>query len=159
MLVNVDTAGAVTQPLDQGILHGLLGRQLRMTYLAVFRTLEERLTEIGITPQQFGLLVIVDRNPGARQTLIAKARGLDKSTLVPMIDRLERDNLLERRPLATDRRIRAIWMTEHGREVLRKAEPIVQKGDDLIRAHLSDGELSELVRLMEKVRVGLGVAA
>ncbi len=157
MAVNGDAAGAVTQPLDQGILHGLLGRQLRVTYLAVFRTLEEQLTEIGITPQQFGLLVIVDRNPGARQTLIAKARGLDKSTLVPMIDRLERDNLLERRPLATDRRIRAIWITEHGRAILRRAVPIVQKGDDLIRAHLSDGELFELVRLMEKVRAGLGV--
>jgi DNA-binding MarR family transcriptional regulator len=157
MLVNADTGSAVAQPLDQGILHGLLGRQLRVTYLAVFRTIEEQLTGLGITPQQFGLLVIVDRNPGARQTLIAKARGLDKSTLVPMIDRLERDNLLERRPLANDRRIRAIWITERGRGVLRKAEPIVQKGDDLLRAHLSETELAELVRLMEKVREGLGV--
>ncbi|RST86014.1 MarR family transcriptional regulator [Aquibium carbonis] len=157
MRVNDETESAVAQRLDQGILHGLLGRQLRVTYLAVFRTIEEQLTGLGITPQQFGLLVIVDRNPGARQTLIAKARGLDKSTLVPMIDRLERDNLLERRPLATDRRIRAIWITERGREVLRKAVPIVQKGDDLLRAHLSEGELAELIRLMEKVREGLGV--
>jgi len=157
MLVNADTESAVAQPLDQGILHGLLGRQLRVTYLAVFRTIEEQLTGLGITPQQFGLLVIVERNPGARQTLIAKARGLDKSTLVPMIDRLERDNLLERRPLATDRRIRAIWITENGREVLRKAVPIVQKGDDLLRAHLSEAELTELLRLMGKVREGLGV--
>ncbi|WP_170314703.1 MarR family winged helix-turn-helix transcriptional regulator [Aquibium carbonis] len=155
--MNDETESAVAQRLDQGILHGLLGRQLRVTYLAVFRTIEEQLTGLGITPQQFGLLVIVDRNPGARQTLIAKARGLDKSTLVPMIDRLERDNLLERRPLATDRRIRAIWITERGREVLRKAVPIVQKGDDLLRAHLSEGELAELIRLMEKVREGLGV--
>ena len=158
MLVNEDTESAAAQPLDQGILHGLLGRQLRVTYLAVFRKVEEQLTGLGITPQQIALLVIVDRNPGARQTLIAKARGLDKSTLVPMIDRLERDNLLERRPLATDRRIRAIWITEHGREILRRAVPIVQEGDDLIRAHLSDAELSELVRLMEKVRTGLGAA-
>jgi DNA-binding MarR family transcriptional regulator len=158
MLENGDAENAAARPLDQGVLHGLLGRQLRVTYLAVFRTIEDQLGDIGITPQQFGLLVIVDSNPGARQTLIAKARGLDKSTLVPMIDRLERDGLLERRPLATDRRIRAIWITERGREVLRRAVPIVQKGDDLIRAHLSDGELSELVRLMEKVREGLGMA-
>lgn len=157
MLVRGDNESAGDQPLDQGILHGLLGRQLRVTYLAVFRKIEEQLTGLGITPQQFALLVIAERNPGARQTLIARARGLDKSTLVPMIDRLERDNLLERRPLANDRRIRAIWITEHGRDVLRKAVPIVQEGDDLIRAHLSDDELTELVRLMEKVREGLGV--
>ena len=158
MYVNGDTDGAVAPPLDQGILHGLLGRQLRVTYLAVFRAIEEQLTGIGITPQQFGLLVIVDRNPGARQTHIARARGLDKSTLVPMIDRLERDNLLERRPRAAGRRIRAIWITERGREILRKAEPIVQRGDDLIRAQLSEDELADLIRLMEKVRAGLGVA-
>lgn len=155
MLHNGDTASDA-EPLDQGILHGLLGRQLRVTYLAVFRTIEEQLAHFGITPQQFALLVIVERNPGARQTLIAKARGLDKSTLVPMIDRLERDGLLERRPLASDRRIRAIWITEHGRKVLEQAIPIVQKGDDLLRTHLSDGEIAELLRLMQKVRDGLG---
>jgi DNA-binding MarR family transcriptional regulator len=154
MLHNGDAASDA-EPLDQGILHGLLGRQLRVTYLAVFRAIEEQLAAFGITPQQFALLVIVERNPGARQTLIARARGLDKSTLVPMIDRLERDGLLERRPLATDRRIRAIWITEHGRSVLRQAVPIVQKADDLLRTHLSDGEIAELLRLMQKVRDGL----
>jgi DNA-binding MarR family transcriptional regulator len=154
MLQNGDT-GSDAEPLDQGILHGLLGRELRVTYLAVFRTVEEQLAQFGITPQQFGLLVIVDRNPGARQTLIAKARGLDKSTLVPMIDRLERDGLLERRPLASDRRIRAIWITEHGKAVLERAIPIVQEGDGLLRTHLNDEEISELLRLMRKVREGL----
>ncbi len=138
MLHTGDTASEA-EPLDQGILHGLLGRELRVTYLA--------------------LLVIVERNPGARQTLIAKARGLDKSTLVPMIDRLERDGLLERRPLASDRRIRAIWITDHGKAVLKQAIPIVQKSDDLLRTHLSDGELSELLRLMQKVRDGLAEKA
>ncbi len=141
--------------LDQGMLLGLLGRELRVTYLAVFRAIEDRLDMLGITPQQFALLVVVERNPGARQTLLAKARGLDKSTLVPMIDRLERDGLVERRPLENDRRVRAIWITEHGKEILSGAIPVVRESDDIARANLTDAESAELLRLLAKLRSGI----
>lgn len=152
-----DMAGAanVSDELDQGFLPELLGRQIRVTYLATFRIVEQGLMAFGITPQQFALMMIVDRNPGSRQSLLARARGLDKSTLVPMIDRLERDGLLERRPLPTDRRIKTIWITERGREVLDLAVPAVQDSDRLIGGNLSDEERAEFLRLMEKVRSGI----
>lgn len=162
MLTSCDSESAgdgAARSLDQGMLLGLMGRELRLTYLAVFRTIEERLERLGITPQQFALLVVVDRNPGARQTLLAKARGLDKSTLVPMIDRLERDNLLERRPLANDRRVRAIWITERGKEILAAAIPMVQASDEIVRANLSEIESAELLRLMGKLRSGIANVA
>ncbi|MEX0407056.1 MarR family transcriptional regulator [Aquibium sp. LZ166] len=157
MLTSGDSAIAddEARSLDQGMLLGLMGRELRVTYLAVFRTIEERLDRLGITPQQFALLVVVERNPGARQTLLAKARGLDKSTLVPMIDRLERDGLLERRPLANDRRVRAIWITERGNEVLAAAIPVVRESDEIVRGSLTEAERAQLLNLMEKVRTGI----
>lgn len=141
--------------LDQGMLLGLMGRELRVTYLAVFRRVEDQLEKVGITPQQFALLVVVERNPGARQTLLAKARGLDKSTLVPMIDRLERDGLLERRPLANDRRVRAIWITERGKQILDAAIPVVRESDNLVRGSLTESERAQLLKLMEKIRIGI----
>ncbi|WP_197435116.1 MarR family winged helix-turn-helix transcriptional regulator [Nitratireductor arenosus] len=143
------------EDLDQGILPDLLGRQIRLTYLAAFRLVENRLAAFGITPQQFSLLAIVERNPGSRQSLLARARGLDKSTLVPMIDRLERDGMVERRPLATDRRIRTIWITERGKDILAEAIPAVQDGDRAIGLNLSEAEHQEFRRLLEKVRLGL----
>ncbi|MEQ8296618.1 MAG: MarR family transcriptional regulator [Nitratireductor sp.] len=152
---DTDVPASVMEELDQGILPGLLGRQIRLTYLAAFRLVEERLAAFNITPQQFSLLTIVERNPGSRQSLLAKARGLDKSTLVPMIDRLERDGMVERRPMATDRRIRTIWITERGRAVLADAIPAVQDGDRAIGSNLSASEQQEFRRLLEKVRLGL----
>lgn len=152
---NRDESDAVSDALDQGLLTGLLARQLRVTYLAVFRVVEQRLAELGITPQQFALLVIVDRNPGSRQSLLAKARGLDKSTLVPMIDRLERDGLVERKSLANDRRIRTIWMTDRGKRLLGEAIPSVRASDEVIRAQVSEGEAAELLRILDKIRAGL----
>ncbi len=138
--------------LDQGILTGLLGRQLRITNNAVFRHVEQRLHELGITPQQFALLVLVERNPGSRQSLIAKARGLDKSTLVPMIDRLEREDLLERRPMAGDRRMKTIWLTDKGKELLQQASPAVAATDESLGSNLTVEERTELVRLLKKLR-------
>lgn len=160
MKTNEDGA-AGEQPdadLDQGLLPGLLSRQLRMTHLAVFRTIEQLLATLGITPQQFALLVIVDRNPGSRQSLLAKARGLDKSTLVPMIDRLERDGLLERRSMATDRRIKTIWITDRGSEVIATAMPLVQQNDAALSRHLTAAERRDLMRLLQKLRTGVGEA-
>lgn len=143
------------EELDQGILPELISRQTRITHLAIFRLAEQALADLGITPQQFALLVVVQRNPGSRQSLLARARGLDKSTLVPMIDRLERDGYLERRALATDRRIKTIWITLRGEEVLQSAIPLVRRLDDRIGAHLTDGERTELLRLLEKIRNGI----
>ncbi|WP_198174339.1 MarR family winged helix-turn-helix transcriptional regulator [Mesorhizobium xinjiangense] len=145
-------SGPDMETLDQGILTGLIGRHLRITHNAVFRLAEQRLHELGITPQQFALLVLVERNPGSRQSLIAKARGLDKSTLVPMIDRLEREGLLERRPMAGDRRIKTIWLTEKGADLLQQAIPAIAATDESLGASLTAEERTELVRLLKKLR-------
>jgi DNA-binding MarR family transcriptional regulator len=150
-----ETLEGEDEALDQGLLPELISRQTRVTHLAIFRLAEQALGGLGITPQQFALLVVVQRNPGSRQSLLAKARGLDKSTLVPMIDRLERDGYVERRALATDRRIKTIWITPRGEEVLERAVPLVRGLDDRIGAHLAPDERSELLRLMEKIRRGI----
>lgn len=150
-----DAAEGEEAELDQGILPELISRQTRITHLAIFRLAEHSLAELAITPQQFALLVVVQRNPGSRQSLLAKARGLDKSTLVPMIDRLERDGFVERRPLATDRRIKTIWMTPRGEDVVERAVPLIRELDDRIGAHLTPAERDELLRLLEKIRRGI----
>lgn len=144
-----------SETLDQGMLPELISRQTRITHLAIFRLAEQALAAVGLTPQQFALMVVVERNPGSRQSLLARARGLDKSTLVPMIDRLERDGMLERRALANDRRIKTIWITDKGSELLQRAIPLVRAMDEAIGRHLTSQERGELLRLMEKVRTGI----
>ena len=43
----------------------------------------------ALTPGEFGLLVLVDRNAGLSQMALARALGIDRSTLVPILDRLQ----------------------------------------------------------------------
>jgi len=72
--------------LDHGVLPDLIGYQLRLAQIAVFRDFERTVGDLGISPGRFGVLVLVDANPGITQSRLAEAVGLDRSTLVPVLD-------------------------------------------------------------------------
>ena len=77
--------------LDRGLLPSLLGYVLRRTQSAVFEDFVATFSHAGeaLTPGEFGLLVLVDRNAGLSQMALARALGIDRSTLVPILDRLQ----------------------------------------------------------------------
>ncbi len=73
-------------PLDRGVLPSLLGYVLRRTQSAVFADFAATFARAGeaLTPGEFGLLVLVERNAGLSQMALARALGIDRSTLVPI---------------------------------------------------------------------------
>src|SRR3954469_22897037 len=66
------------------------------------------LESIGLTPASFGLLNLIAARDGAIQQELGAAMGVDPSTMVALIDELERAGLAKRRPHPTDRRARAV---------------------------------------------------
>ena len=96
--------------LDRGVLPSLLGYVLRRTQSAVFADFAATFAGAGeaLTPGEFGLLVLVERNAGLSQMALARALGIDRSTLVPILDRLQARGLLvrrDRRPTAAPMRL------------------------------------------------------
>jgi DNA-binding MarR family transcriptional regulator len=61
------------------------------------------------------------------QIELARAVGLDKTTMVVTLDELEAAGLAERQTSSTDRRVRVISVTRAGRRKLREAEEIVAR--------------------------------
>src|SRR6185503_10797431 len=84
--------------LDRGVLPSLLGYVLRRTQSAVFADFAATFAGAGevLTPGEFGLLVLVERNGGLSQMTLARALGIDRSTLVPILDRLQERGLVVR---------------------------------------------------------------
>ena len=76
--------------IDLGLLPGLVGYQLRRAQIETFQHFAASLGEEGMRPGWFGLLIIVANNPGLSQTQLARSLGVDGSTMVAMIDRMER---------------------------------------------------------------------
>lgn len=78
----------------------------------------------GISPRGHAVLVSA-REGEATQTQLARAVGLDKTTMVAVIDELEQVGLAERVPAPGDRRARVIRVTNLGRRKIAEADAII----------------------------------
>lgn len=141
-------------PLDRGLLPGLLGYALRRAQSAVFADFAGTFSRAGeaLTPGEFGLLVLVERNAGLSQMALARALGIDRSTLVPILDRLQDRGLLVRRRSPTDARTHALGLTPLGLKALARYGKLVRTHERRIASTLSADETRTLLELLDKVR-------
>jgi DNA-binding MarR family transcriptional regulator len=137
--------------LDHGILPDLIGYQLRLAQVALFRDFERTVGDLGISPGRVGVLVLVDANPGLTQSRLAKAVELDRSTLVPVLDDLEQRGLLERRQ-GTDRRTNGLWLTPLGKKFLARVKRRIVAHEQRLVGGLSAKEREQLVSLLARLR-------
>ena len=137
--------------LDHGILPNLIGYQLRLAQLAVFRDFERSVGDLGVSPGRVGVLVLVNGNPGITQSRLAEAVGLDRSTLVPVLDDLERRGLVERRR-GKDRRTNGLSLTAPGKRLLVRVRRRIAAHEHRMVSGLSEKERDQLVGLLARLR-------
>ncbi len=138
-------------PLDYGILPGLVGYQLRRAQVAAFRNFARTVGAGGMTPPLFGLLTLIANNGGRPQVDLAKAIGIDGSTLVIMIDKLEAKGLVERQRASSDRRTHALHATGRGCDLLARLEPVLRAHEADLTRDLSPQEKRALLDLLKRV--------
>ncbi len=138
-------------PIDRGLLTGLVGFHLRQAQIAVFRDFVLTMGPLDITPGLFAVLVLIDCNPGLKQSDLARAVHLDRSTVVSVIDSLDGRGLVERRPAANDRRSNALRLTAAGAALLKKLKRLVLAHEKRLARHLDPGERAMLTRLLARV--------
>ncbi|HEX6388481.1 MAG TPA: MarR family winged helix-turn-helix transcriptional regulator [Solirubrobacteraceae bacterium] len=107
--------------------------------------------EMGLRPQQFAAMVVIDANPGMAQQDLVEATNIDPSTMVAMLDALEQSGLAERRPHPTDRRKRALHLTAKGERKLADARAAAKRVGGQTFGALEPAELAELHRLLRKL--------
>jgi len=84
------------------------------------------LTKLAITPRAHCVLQ-KSLHGDMTQSQIAESVGLDKTTMVVIVDKLEKEGLARRQPSAVDRRARVIAATEKGRELVARSEEVVSR--------------------------------
>src|ERR1700694_5518190 len=103
--------------LKPGMLPGLLGYRLRLAQQAVFRDFADSVSDLS--PGRAGMLLLIDAHPGLTQRRLAPQAGVDRSTMVGVVDALEGRGLIERRRGA-DRRTNGLWLTRAGRSLVAR---------------------------------------
>jgi MarR family transcriptional regulator, transcriptional regulator for hemolysin len=110
----------------------------------------ELLGSVGLTPALFALLNVTGAREGAIQQELGSALGIDRSTMVSLIDQLESAGLATRRPSATDRRAREIAITPKGRRLLQRARGLISQVEDEVLSGLTTEERRDLLRLLRR---------
>src|SRR5436305_9569430 len=122
-----DTAEAAGEDtaLQLGELSELLGYVLKRAQLKVFEDFLRCVAPLQLTPAQFSVLLLLDKNPGRNQTEIANTLGILRPNFVAMLDALESRDLCARMRSANDRRSHILVLTDKGRAVLARAKKLV----------------------------------
>src|SRR3712207_3632537 len=93
------------------------------------RTADE-LGAIGLTPALFAVLNVAAAREGATQQELAAILGIDRSTMVALLDQLEDAGAAKRRPSPTDRRAKQISITAKGTRLLQRARALIGEVED-----------------------------
>jgi DNA-binding MarR family transcriptional regulator len=131
-----------------GMLPGLLGYRLRLAQQKVFRDFAKSIAELS--PGRVGILLLIDANAGVTQSRLAQAVGLDRSTMVGLVDKLEERGLIERRR-GDDRRTNELQLTRAGRVFVTSLRRRIAAHERRVAAGLTAAERSQLIALLEKL--------
>jgi DNA-binding MarR family transcriptional regulator len=100
-----------------------IGYKIKRLQHAIMTELETILRPYNLRPMDFAILNIVGANPGIHQGGVAGLLGAEPPAVVLASDRLESADLLARYSDPTDRRLRALYLTQNGSKLL----PLVLK--------------------------------
>ncbi|MCA6115330.1 MarR family transcriptional regulator [Bradyrhizobium sp. WSM 1738] len=138
--------------LQLGELADLLGYSLKRAQLRVFEDFLRCVAPLQLTPAQFSVLLLLDRNPGRNQTEIANTLGILRPNFVSMLDALESRGLCTRMRSTNDRRSHILLLTDKGRAVLARAKKLVAtKHEARLNELLGPANRVALLEMLSKI--------
>jgi len=107
--------------------------------------------DVALTPSQFHLLTALEG--GAELTVgeLAAAAGVSSPTATRMLDGLEREGIVRRKPSTEDRRRIAVDLTTAGRKAIAATHKRVDAARDRVYEELSPAERAQAARLLSRL--------
>lgn len=99
---------------------------------------------------QYSVMAIINENPGRTQSAIAEAAGLDRSSLVPILNKFEDEGLILRAPVKGDKRAYAVRLTKKGERELAELEDKVREFEAKVIAGLGTKDHQILIDLLKR---------
>ncbi|GAA3538922.1 hypothetical protein GCM10022419_018680 [Nonomuraea rosea] len=128
-----------------------LGYLLKHANLRLAELTGPALEPYGIDGREFAVLSVLGTPEPLSQQEAAQRLGIDRSTMVAMVDALERKELVGRRPHPGDRRKNMVEPTEHGRDVLEKGARAMDAAEEAFLAALPADDARLLRELLDRL--------
>jgi DNA-binding MarR family transcriptional regulator len=150
-----EQAEAESSVLQLGELSDLLGYSLKRAQLKVFDDFLHCVAPLQLTPAQFSVLILLDRNPGRNQTEIANTLGILRPNFVAMLDGLEGRGLCTRMRSSNDRRSHVLVLTDKGRTVLARAKKLVARHEARLNELIGSDNRAAMIEMLATIASGL----
>lgn len=119
--------------------------------LSVTQTLDDALAPLGLRLRHYRLLRMLRYEGPQLQSEIGMCLGVDRTTVVSVIDHLEACGLAKRVRSTTDRRAYVIELSAKGRALAERATKLVNKTEEQMFAPLAAAERQSLRRLATRL--------
>lgn len=103
----------------------------------------------GVNGRECAVLTAIDDRVPLSQQEVARRLGVDRTTMVALVDELESKRLVQRRQDPNDRRKNVVELTDLGHDTLRRA---TQAGDEAERVFLGSLSDEEAARFRQALR-------
>ncbi len=122
------------------------------------KLIDRRLQPLGLTRAQWSILAILSNQEGLSQSQISAKLEIEKSTAGRLIDQVEKSGWIERRPIAGDRRVWGIHLTDRARQLLVQVETVILRSRTEMLQGLSAAQQDYLSEILQTVKASLSGA-
>jgi DNA-binding MarR family transcriptional regulator len=133
-----------------------LGYLLKRAFLELEELHGEHLASSGVNARELAVLMLLDSHEPESQQHAAGRLGVDRTTMVGLLDGLEGKGLVARQADAGDRRRNVIVLTGAGRRTLKKATAASDEAERQLLSGLSETDAARLRDLLGRVAAGRG---
>lgn len=131
-----------------GLQFSLIARQWR-------RVMQAHLGSIGLTDTTWVPLVHLSECKGITLKALALRVGVESSSLVRIIDSLERDGLVARRRDEADGRAKQIFLTEEGELRVAGIRAELSRFEASLLTEITDEEIEIMLSVFERLQLSL----
>ncbi|WP_406005835.1 MarR family transcriptional regulator [Streptomyces sp. NBC_00637] len=131
-----------------------LGHLLQHAQAELARKSAEALVPCGVDGRELAVLVVLADEETLSQAEAAGRIGVDRTTMVALVDGLEDHGLVERRRSPRDRRRNIVRLTDAGLVCLERAEEAHRAAERRFLAPLDEQAAAALLRALRMLVVG-----
>src|SRR5919197_2257347 len=113
--------------------------------------------KVGVTVGQWKVIVMLVNQNGLTQKEIAEKLGLEGSTLIPIIDKMEKEGLVVRKVDSSDRRNNRIYRTEKADVLWDRMVNCATKVREVSIKDIPEENISIMRNVLEKIGQNLRV--
>lgn len=132
-------------------LYDMPGHLIRRCHQISVALFHQECADFGVTPQQYAVLRVLATHDGVDQITLAGLAAFNRTTAGELVARLEAAGLLTRADGSDDRRVKNLFITKAGRQLVKGLHAGVQRVQERLLEPLDKAERKRFVACLARI--------